>query len=102
MHGISYFFEKSFLLCPLISSYKNDLKKSNNEPYYIGRPVVPGGAGSAMAPLDFGRSVNRISTRRGRLCPSHYYWHPGFSDLPTALIVKVHLVSMEQKKDDHV
>ena len=29
-----------------------------------------------MAPPDFGRSVNPISTRRGRLCPPHYYWHP--------------------------
>ena len=32
------------------------------------RPVVPG-------VLDFGRSVNPISTRRGRLCSPHYYWH---------------------------
>ena len=27
------------------------------------RPVVPGGAGGAMAPPDFDRSVNPISTR---------------------------------------
>ena len=27
-----------------------------------------------IKPLDFGRSVNPISTRRGRLCPPHYYW----------------------------
>ena len=27
------------------------------------RPVFPGGAGDAMAPPDFGRSVNPISTR---------------------------------------
>ena len=32
--------------------------------------VVPGGAGVAMALPEFGRS-----TRRGRLCPPHYYWH---------------------------
>ena len=38
-----------------------------------GRTVVPGGARGAMAPPDFGRSVNPISTRRGRLCPPHYY-----------------------------
>ena len=37
------------------------------------RGVVPGGA---MAPPDFGRSVNPISTRGDRLCPSNYYWHP--------------------------
>ena len=30
-----------------------------------------------MAPKDFGRSVNPISTRRGRLCSPHFkYWHP--------------------------
>ena len=31
------------------------------------RPVVPGSAGGAMAPPDFGRSVNPISTKGGRL-----------------------------------
>ena len=25
---------------------------------------------------DFSRSVNPISTKKGRLCPPHYYWHP--------------------------
>ena len=33
------------------------------------RGVVPGGAGGAMAPPDFDRSVNPISTKGGRLCP---------------------------------
>ena len=42
------------------------------------RPVVPGGGGG-------GRSVNLISTRRGRLCPPNDTGTPGFSDLPTAL-----------------
>ena len=36
--------------------------------------VVPRGAGGAMAPSDFGRSVNPISTRGNRLCPPNYYW----------------------------
>ena len=31
------------------------------------RGVLPGGAGGAMAPTDFGRSVNPISTRGDRL-----------------------------------
>ena len=44
--------------------------------FFFFRPVVPGGAGGAMAPPDFGRSVNPILTRRGRLCPPHYYCHP--------------------------
>ena len=30
-------------------------------------------------------SVNPIPTREGRLCPTHYYLPPIFSDLPTAL-----------------
>ena len=39
----------------------------------LSEPGVPG-----RAPPDFGRSVNPISTRGGRLCPPHYY-------LPTQL-----------------
>ena len=51
--------------------------------YY--RPVVLGGAGDVMAPPDFGRSVNPISTW------GIDYFHlittgtTGFSDFPTAL-----------------
>ena len=37
------------------------------------RPVVPGGA---MAPPDFGRSVNPILTMGDRLYPPNYYWYP--------------------------
>ena len=44
------------------------------------RGVVPGGAGGA-----FGRSVNPISTRGGRLCLLNNTDTSGFSDLPTAL-----------------
>ena len=40
------------------------------------RGVVPGVAGGAMAPPDFGRSVNLISSRGDKLCPPNYYWHP--------------------------
>ena len=53
------------------------------------RPVVPGGAGGAMAHLHFGRSVNPISTKGCRLCPPNYTGIPGFSNLPTALNRKV-------------
>ena len=49
------------------------------------RPVVHGGAVGAMAPPYFGRSVNPISTRGSRLCPTNDTGTPGFSDLPTAL-----------------
>ena len=34
------------------------------------RPVVPRGAGGAMASPDFGRSVNPISTRGGQIMPT--------------------------------
>ena len=46
------------------------------------RPVVPGGAGGAMAPPIFGRSVNPISTKGGRLYPPNITGTPGFSDGP--------------------
>ena len=36
------------------------------------RGVVPGDVGGAMAPTDFGRSVNQ----GGRLCPPNYYFPP--------------------------
>ena len=39
-------------------------------------------------PPVFGRSVNPISTKGGRLCPPDNTGHPpGFSDLPTALVI---------------
>ena len=34
--------------------------------------VVSGGDGGALAPPEFGSSVNPIPTRGGRLCPPHY------------------------------
>ena len=49
------------------------------------RPVVPGGAGGAMAPPNFGRSVKTISTKGGRLCPPNNTGTPGSSDIATAL-----------------
>ena len=44
--------------------------------------------GGVMAPQNFGRSVNPISTKGGRLCPPNNTGTPGFSDLPTALVIK--------------
>ena len=49
----------------------------------INRPVVPGGAGSTMAPPNFCTSVNPISTRGADYATTGT---PGFSDLPTTLI----------------
>ena len=36
------------------------------------RAVVSGGAEGALAPPEFGSSVNPIPTGGGRLCPPHY------------------------------
>ena len=36
------------------------------------RAVVSGGAGGALAPMEFWSSVYPIPTRGGRLCPPHY------------------------------
>ena len=49
------------------------------------RGVVHWGAGDAMAPPDFGRSVNPISTRGTDYVHLITTGTPGFSDLPTAL-----------------
>ena len=38
--------------------------------------IRPVGAGGTLAPPDYGRSVNPISTSKGRLCPPHYNWQP--------------------------
>ena len=63
----------------------SSLKSSN----YCYRPVDPGCAGCAMAHPDFGRSVNPISTRGTDYPHLITTGTPGFSDLPTALIIKV-------------
>ena len=39
---------------------------------FLHRAVVSGGAEGALAPPEFGKSVNPIPTRGGRLCPPHY------------------------------
>ena len=49
------------------------------------RPVVPGGAGGSMAPPDFGRSVNLISTRVTDYAHLITAGTPGFLDLPMLL-----------------
>ena len=45
--------------------------KSKARKREVSRLVVPKGAGVAMEPPDFGRSVNPISTKRDTLCPPH-------------------------------
>ena len=49
------------------------------------RGVVPRVAGAAMAPPDFGRSVNPISTRGTDYAHLITTGTTGFSELPTAL-----------------
>ena len=60
------------------------------------RPVVPGGAGGAMAPPDFGRPINPISAKGSRLFPPNNTGTPGFSDLPTALNLQEQQLQIRQ------
>ena len=70
-----------YCLMQYYSGFSTNLLKVNG--LHFRRGVVPGG----VAPPDFGRSVNPISTRGGgRLCLLNNTGNPGFSDLPTALL----------------
>ena len=53
-----------------------EIEFSLDNSYIIIRGVARGGAEGARAPPGFGRSVNPIQTRGGRLCPSHYCQPP--------------------------
>ena len=44
------------------------------------RAVNTEGAGGQLPQSVFGKSVNPIPTRWGRLCPPYYYWPPIFLD----------------------
>ena len=74
---------------PILKSNTNSVGTSNyvntqtNYQYYRGD--IPWGSGGVMAPQDFGRPVNPVSTRGGRLCLPNYTGTPRFSDLPTTL-----------------
>ena len=54
--------------------------------YTLGRGVVPGGAGGAKTPSDFGRLVKPISTRGTDYAHKTTNVTLGFSNLPTALL----------------
>jgi hypothetical protein len=58
----------------LILSIYERMRKLKGVDYKRSRGAVPGGAGDAMEPPDF-----------GRLCPPNNTGTAGFSDLPTAL-----------------
>ena len=60
-------------------------QSGGNRSYGPARPVVPEGAGVAMAPPDFCRPFNPISTKWDRLCPPNNTGIPGLSELLTAL-----------------
>ena len=53
---------------------------------FTDRYVVPDGAVGAMETLEFGRSVNPISTRGADYAHHVKHKHPRLSDLPMALI----------------
>ena len=79
------------MMTDMYSRLSTACQKKCIEPKYRDNGVVPEGAGDAMAPPDFGRTVNPISTKGGRLCTPNNTdtpnnnGTPGFSDLPTAL-----------------
>ena len=73
--------------CPSTENYTTLRTLQGRSRPFVLRPVVPGSARGAMAPQYFDRSVNPISTKRGRLCPPNNTGTPVFSDLPTALVL---------------
>ena len=89
--GINYSAKSKFLLRPMTFSHKSFLLVINvNEIRYsmLCRPVVPGGAGGAIAPPDFGRSIRYLTLSQPRgVDYTHYVTNgtPGFSARPTTL-----------------
>ena len=80
-----------YFLMQYNSGFSTNLLKVHGLHYRRG--VVPGG----VAPPDFDRLVNPISTRGGgRLCLLNNTGTPGFSDLPTALYRIVKLIQCVQ------
>ena len=78
------------MMTDMYSKLSTACQKKCIQPKYRDNDGAPGGApegaGDAMAPPDFGRTVNPISTKGGRLCtPNNTGTTPGFSDLPMAL-----------------
>ena len=73
------------MMTDMYSKLSTACQKKCIQSKYKDNGVVPGVAGDAMAPPDFGRTVNPISTKGGRLCTPNNTGIPGFSDLPTAL-----------------
>ena len=68
------------LIC--ISKKEDHCEKAGNN-VIKARAVGAGGAGGVIPPSpDFDRSLNPISTRGIRLCPSHYYLPPKIFRLP--------------------
>ena len=75
----------SITACPLRLSGGGGAGGGNSSSLLESWGVVPGGAGSAMAPPDFGRLFKPISIRGGRLCQLNNTGTLEFSDLPTTL-----------------
>ena len=70
---------------------KADVEHSKHNMCMIcSRGVVPGDAGGAMAPPDFGRSGNPISTRGTDYAHLITTVSPGFSDFPSSLCITYH------------
>ena len=61
-------------------------KDQFDDVYEVSRPVGAEGTGDTMAPPDFGRSANPISTMGAEYAHLVTTGPPGFSDLPMALV----------------
>ena len=65
------------------------------------RPVVPGGARGAMAPPDFGRSVNPISTKGADHADQITLAHPDFQTFRQPCTWYVDCITTSQKNIRH-
>ena len=70
------FFPVEYFMSKQISftwQFKQQFLVGKNKLHFHIRAVVSGGAGGALAPPEFGTSLNPIPARGGRLCPPHYW-----------------------------
>ena len=83
-------------MCQGISLKSEEITHGLNQTETIPRPVASGGAGGALAPPVFGRSIHPISTRVGTLSLPITTSPPGFSDLAMALPYALYIVVLSK------
>ena len=73
-------------------------KEAKRKIAYLTKGAVPGGTRDAMTPPDFGKSVNPISTKGGKVSPPNNTGTSRFSDLPTPLFTATSQAKQEEKE----